>query len=177
MRRTPGRRSKKWCDWQCKARYQHAQLKAAGPTKCTVSFPACQVCDAIFAGRAGGRRTRWATCSDECARLLKNERERQRHATLAEAQQQARLDRKARRRALTKGADAEPFTYVEVFDRDGWVCGLCDGPVDRELKHPDPMCASLDHVVPLSLGGHHVLSNVQCAHLVCNIRKGARSVA
>lgn len=146
-------------------------------TKCAVSFPACLICGAVFSARAGGARYKRATCSDDCFRLWRNEVARQRHATRSPKQAQARLDRKARRRALTKGATAEPFTYVEVFDRDGWMCGLCDEPVDRELKHPDPMCASLDHVVPLSIGGHHVLSNVQCAHLVCNIRKGARFVA
>ncbi|WP_423797180.1 HNH endonuclease [Mycobacteroides abscessus] len=36
------------------------------------------------------------------------------------------------------------------------------------------MSASLDHVVPMSLGGDHLSTNVQCAHLKCNMDKGAR---
>jgi 5-methylcytosine-specific restriction endonuclease McrA len=30
------------------------------------------------------------------------------------------------------------------------------------------MSASLDHIVPVSLGGAHVPGNVQLAHLICN---------
>ena len=174
-----GRKPRKWCSEKCRVRFARktTTTTSARVRSCSVSFPECVACGVVFAARAGGTQYRRATCSAACARIQKNSVERARHASLPPDQVQARLARKAQRRALTKGADAEPFTYVEVFDRDGWICGLCDEPVDRELKHPDQMCASLDHVVPLSLGGHHVLSNVQCAHLVCNIRKGARAVA
>jgi 5-methylcytosine-specific restriction endonuclease McrA len=36
------------------------------------------------------------------------------------------------------------------------------------------MSVSLDHVIPLSRGGNHEPGNVQCSHLACNVRKGAR---
>lgn len=36
---------------------------------------------------------------------------------------------------------------------------------------------SVDHVVPLSLGGTHTLDNIQLLCLPCNIRKGNRSSA
>src|SRR5699024_2990102 len=58
------------------------------------------------------------------------------------------------------------------FDRDGWICGICDDPVDRAMEYPDPMSVSLDHIIPLSKGGSHTPENVQCAHLDCNLRKG-----
>jgi 5-methylcytosine-specific restriction endonuclease McrA len=82
-----------------------------------------------------------------------------------------------RRRALKRGADAEQITNVEVFERDGWVCGLCFEPVDRAVLWPDPLSASLDHILPLSRGGSHTLANVQLAHLGCNVEKGARVAA
>lgn len=79
------------------------------------------------------------------------------------------------RRALTRGApDAEKFDYADIFERDGWVCGICTLPVDRDLKWPHPMSASLDHVTPLSRGGRHSRDNVQCSHLTCNLRKSNR---
>lgn len=78
------------------------------------------------------------------------------------------------RQAKVRGVDAERFEYREVFDRDGWICQLCDEPVDPQLRHPDPMSVSLDHIVPLALSGPHSRSNSQTAHLVCNRRKGAR---
>lgn len=77
-----------------------------------------------------------------------------------------------KRRALKRKLPADDIRPLDVFERDGWVCGICAAPVDRDLQWPDEMSASLDHVVPLSRGGHHVLSNVQLAHLGCNIRKG-----
>lgn len=77
-------------------------------------------------------------------------------------------------RAKKYGVLFERFSKVDVFDRDGYVCGICDDPVDRSLKYPDPMSVSLDHVVPLSRGGGHLFENSQCSHLICNIRKGAR---
>lgn len=82
------------------------------------------------------------------------------------------------RRALTKGApEAEIFVYREVYERDDWLCGICRTAVDETLTWPDPQSASLDHVVPLSKGGTHTLDNVQCAHLVCNLQKGATLAA
>lgn len=79
-----------------------------------------------------------------------------------------------KRYALTRGAsDAEAFDYRAVYERDGWVCGICTEPVDREASWPDPLSASLDHVMPVSRGGTHSPDNAQCAHLICNVRKGA----
>jgi len=36
------------------------------------------------------------------------------------------------------------------------------------------MSVSLDHIVPVSLGGMHSMANVQCAHLFCNLSKNNR---
>ena len=60
-------------------------------------------------------------------------------------------------------------TSVSVLAaRDGTDCGICSEPVDLALKHPEPMRASVDHVVPYSLGGAHDESNLQLSHLRCN---------
>jgi 5-methylcytosine-specific restriction endonuclease McrA len=80
----------------------------------------------------------------------------------------------ATRRARLRAVVAESFDPYEVFERDDWICGLCDGPIDPSAAYPDPMSPSLDHVVPVSRGGVHSRANCQAAHLVCNIRKGAR---
>lgn len=77
----------------------------------------------------------------------------------------------ARRRARRHGAAYEPILHAEVFTRDAWTCGICRTPVDPTLKHPHPMSASLDHIVPLARGGDHLRTNVQCAHLACNLAK------
>ena len=79
-----------------------------------------------------------------------------------------------KRQAIKRGAnplEAEHIVNVDVFERDQWICGICNLQVDQSLKYPNPMSASLDHVIPLSKGGQHTRMNTQCAHLRCNIRK------
>ncbi|MFJ9633822.1 HNH endonuclease [Streptomyces sp. NPDC101175] len=73
---------------------------------------------------------------------------------------------------IESAATAEAFTSIEVYERDDWQCGLCRRPVDPGLAWPHPMSASVDHILPLSQGGSHMLANVQCAHLSCNCAKG-----
>ncbi|MGZ6852480.1 MAG: HNH endonuclease [Mycobacteriaceae bacterium] len=82
-----------------------------------------------------------------------------------------------RRRALKAGATSERFTAREIYERDGWICGICEKPIDRSLTHPDPGSVSLDHIQPLSLGGDHSRANTRAAHLGCNVRRGNRVAA
>jgi 5-methylcytosine-specific restriction endonuclease McrA len=81
----------------------------------------------------------------------------------------------ALRRANLRQGDWEHFSYTEIYERDEWTCGLCREPVDRTLRHPEPMSASLDHVVPIAAGGGHTRDNVQCSHLRCNVTKHKRA--
>lgn len=76
-----------------------------------------------------------------------------------------------RHRAIRRGAGAERFRPIEIFERDGWRCGLCGHRVDRRLRFPDKMSASIDHIIPISQGGSHTRANCQCAHWLCNSRK------
>jgi 5-methylcytosine-specific restriction endonuclease McrA len=79
-----------------------------------------------------------------------------------------------RRRARRAAVPSEDVRPSVVFERDVWICHLCEGPIDRLVVFPDPMSSSVDHVIPLSRGGHHIYSNCAAAHLVCNLRKGSR---
>lgn len=78
------------------------------------------------------------------------------------------------RRATVPGPRIDP---LDVYARDGWVCQLCRSSIDPTLRHPDPRSASLDHLIPLAVGGLHETANCQASHLVCNLRKGARQRA
>ncbi len=84
------------------------------------------------------------------------------------------LAQSRRRRALLLGARSEDFTLDEIAIRDRRRCGICGDVVDLLFRYPDPLTASLDHIVPLSRGGEDTRENIQLAHLRCNIRKGAR---
>lgn len=52
------------------------------------------------------------------------------------------------------------------------VCAICGRPVDMSLKWPHPMSKSIDHIIPISKGGHPSdLDNLQLAHFCCNRQK------
>jgi 5-methylcytosine-specific restriction endonuclease McrA len=80
----------------------------------------------------------------------------------------------SKRRALIRQAGHEPYTEQEIFNRDRWRCGLCGGKVPKKAKAPDPLAASIDHILPISRGGSDTRANVQCAHLACNIDRKNR---
>lgn len=77
----------------------------------------------------------------------------------------------SKRRALKLSSFVEAIDKNVVFESDGWVCRLCGGPIERELRWPDSGFASVDHILPMSQGGLEAYDNVQAAHLRCNRKK------
>ena len=52
------------------------------------------------------------------------------------------------------------------------ICGICGKPVDFSFKNPHPLAPTVDHIIPVSKGGHPSdLSNLQLAHRCCNREK------
>lgn len=126
------------------------------PTSGLATEAICVECGKPFTYRSTTRpRT---VCSIECRR----QRLRPSHRTA-----------KARRRARLKGATVERFTTTAILERDAWRCQLCGRPTKRNALVPHPEAPTLDHIVPLSQGGDHTRANVQCAHFLCNVLKGA----
>jgi 5-methylcytosine-specific restriction endonuclease McrA len=78
------------------------------------------------------------------------------------------------RRALKAGVTIEDFSNFDIFERDLWICQICLDQVDPDLRWPHLQSATLDHVIPLSRGGDHSMSNTQLAHLTCNCQKHTR---
>ena len=101
------------------------------------------------------RRSDAKYCSERCAQ--------DKRGHVNNAQRRIRVD-----------SDLGSFSRWEIYERDKWVCQLCGETVDSELSYPDPKCASLDHVLPLSRGGSHHPENLQLAHLRCNYAAGDR---
>ena len=81
------------------------------------------------------------------------------------------LDDVHRRRARKAGVEVGHVDLVAVAQRDRWRCGICGKKVSPRAE--GARSASLDHIVPLSQGGGHVMTNAQLCHLVCNTRKNA----
>lgn len=106
-------------------------------------------------------------CGDECRKEVKTRRFKEFYRNHPERYQ----DYSAVRRATIKDATVERVEREKVFDRDGWVCHICGGDIDRAAEWPSSECVSLDHVVPLSRGGEHSYANCKTAHWGCNSSK------
>lgn len=74
------------------------------------------------------------------------------------------------RRAERLGLPGCQVLLTYLVKRDHGRCGICHKPV---RAHKGLMRPSIDHIVPLSVGGTHELTNVQLAHYRCNLRKCA----
>jgi len=96
--------------------------------------------------RAAARK--WRRLNPEKARALARGRER-------------------RRRARLRKVAREEFTLYEIYVRDEGICRNCgtECPFYR---------ATVDHIIPLALGGSDTRANVQLAHLTRNQQKGPR---
>lgn len=69
-----------------------------------------------------------------------------------------------KRRALKRGVSHQPYKAEEIFQRDRGICGLCHKKVAKADR-------SIDHILPISMGGADAPYNVQLAHLRCNSGK------
>ena len=72
--------------------------------------------------------------------------------------------RKHKRRALEQGVMHQPYKVGDIVDRDRGVCCLCGKRVAKADR-------SIDHILPLSMGGADAPHNVQLAHQRCNKAK------
>jgi 5-methylcytosine-specific restriction endonuclease McrA len=135
----------------------------------------CAQCGEMF--QASGETVR--CCSGTCGQLLRNAEGRGigqfKTAEDREAARQAMWQRKnRRRRALKRRAKSERYDLAEIAERDGFTCGICSTLVDMLLRRPDRWSPTIDHIVPIFVGGDDTRANVQLAHFGCNSRKGAK---
>ena len=150
-------------DPECQKKRSLKSYLAQHPHRAPGTVFVCRECGMEFTIEYGNKHRVY--CSTTCR--AKYMQKHKTHSPDARARQ-----RHARRARKYSNGPVESISPIDVFRRDGWVCGVCGKKVDRKLKYPDLMSASLDHIVPLARGGTHTLSNVQCAHFICNSHKG-----
>lgn len=125
-----------------------------------LTYSNCHECGALICWKAPK-----AFCSSACSSRGRGR--------LDYARNPERFKRAAhRRRARIKEAFVEDVDATKVYERDKWMCHICGKKVRKKPRFPrDPHMASLDHLIPLDLGGAHSYANVACAHLRCNLKK------
>lgn len=106
------------------------------------------------------------TCSAQC----KERRSAQNHAASS-------AKGKAMRAARLESQPSELVRPIEIYLRDGWRCQICGGQVDKRSKVPHPKAPTMDHIIPVSLGGPHTRQNLRLAHFLCNSKRGNRESA
>lgn len=131
-------------------------------------------------------RGAWSkACSRSCARKLQWDngehpfQKKPRYGVMSADEAEARAfergeNARRRRRARLAGVERDVYTTASIAERDDCICHLCFAVVDMSVKWPDLRSPSVDHVLPLSLGGDDTLENVRLACLGCNLSKGNR---
>lgn len=78
------------------------------------------------------------------------------------------------RRSSGKSFTVSPRARAAIYERDSWVCQLCEYSVDASLDHRHNWAASLDHIIPQSkmLIPDHSPSNLRLVHRMCNSLRG-----
>ena len=120
----------------------------------------CQHCGKEFSGNEHSKY-----CSEKCQRNAYNKINPWRNRESAH-----------RRKARIKKVRVGHVSGNVIYQRDNGKCQICRKMVDITLRHPHPMSASIDHIVPIALGGSHENKNVQLTHLICNMKKGTSAV-
>lgn len=157
------RRDRASCSRECDLAIRRRLARREHPTLTT----ACSECGQPFTYvRYNHERL---TCSDRCDNRRSRRLDPDGHAA-----------RKARRDAILRRqfalGTADLVIPKRVFDRDGWRCWLCGQLVDRHARVPHYGAPTMDHVIPLAMGGEHTYENIRCAHFICNSRRGTKPV-
>jgi len=139
-------------------------------------------------------KNRWAKMDKELSRLKSREWRHNNREHANAYQRNLRKDNprflelhnaaSRRRRARIRGQGYEFYTEVDVLNKYGTNCHLCDMEIDIDAPRSGRSRGALelgweeglhiDHVIPIAKGGPDILDNVRPAHARCNLSKGVK---
>jgi hypothetical protein len=148
-----GQRECRLEDARCRRRSVYNVARAALDPTLTKHCKQCKQPFTVQRMSGTGSRTVCCTCARANARVAKSNNGNHRH------------------RARKAGVPYIHISRASVIARYGRKCWICSKPIPPSA---DDLASSftLDHVVPLSLGGWHDLPNVRPAHHRCNSLRG-----
>lgn len=136
-----------YCNKRCRALYERDAEASQEPRRWYMGW--CIHCGEPFVDNQPAR----IVCSPRCGRRHNKQRG------------------KATRRARMRTAFVAPVHRARIYERDRWRCQICGKAVQQDAEVPHPLAPTIDHIIPLALGGTHEPSNVQLAHFKCNALK------
>jgi hypothetical protein len=149
----------------------------------------CDQCGVIFQPKSKAKgRPPQRFCSLNCA-AQSNQRKRWgsntkyrrngRRLTAAESEhvRMKSLNWARKRRRRLNAAPWDGVLDSAILERDRWMCRAetCLYPsrrISKTRKYPDPRSPSIDHILPLSLGGDDTQYNKRASHFGCNMARG-----
>ena len=158
----------KYCSDECRKqhdrdRFRDFRIRNGHTVSGRVETIICAYCGKVFQRKIVTLVPKY--CSKDCGRKANIEAKPELYSQLKRKARQVRRARKYNNGPVDK------FNDIDVFNRDGWICYVCGEKINQSIKYPDPMCATLEHIVALANGGTHTLDNVSVSHLKCNIEK------
>lgn len=139
----------RYCSVSCRKQYELARKRERnGYTNVIGALFICAICHTLSPRLMGGQ----IYCSHDCKSLVAYRR----------------------RARWSKDQQGMPYTRRSIFERDHWRCQSCWKRVRDNVPLLHPSRSTIDHIVPLSLGGKECASNVHTLCWPCNHAKGAR---
>ncbi|MDO4650606.1 MAG: HNH endonuclease signature motif containing protein [Eubacteriales bacterium] len=124
----------------------------------------CKECGSEFMTECGN--TRSVFCCQSCAE--KHER-RIEHKSVRHKSYMRELKRKREIQISRQTVGA--VSYKRLYQQYHGVCAICGLPVHKDKFIDDNWGGTIDHIIPVSLGGVHGMSNCQLSHRICNSLK------
>lgn len=192
----------KYCSRECAFEHKKAKPKEKKEKVKTICLCICVICNKEFNGTRSDSKYCSDECSKEMNRRKELARSKERHEALGKkcqckqcgiefipkygskhrsfctdlcSKRHGHKQSKRKRKAILKKVEHVPYSDNYIFKRDKWICHLCGEKVDPQYTGNHPMAASIDHLIPISLGGADAPYNVKLAHRKCNMAKGNRS--
>lgn len=159
-----GIKTSAYCSSECRKHSDCRKARARAESKhiSEIKPTVCKNCGNEFMPQYGNKLRKF--CSNKCGIAYARKQYRKKHP-------EKKSEERHRRRARLHGSKMTPIDISAIYQRDNWVCQICGKRVNPNNKYPHPLSPSLDHIIPLSIGGTHEPRNVQLAHFRCNSLK------
>jgi len=170
-------------------------LGEAKPKHCPIHFYNCLICGKLFTSHYKKKKP---ICSDQCLhaydRWYFHEYAIKRHEHITHkrlckycnkefipqygSKKRAFCSSKCLKRwgskqsKIKRGSFNSKRKLMRIYFRDNGICGICHKRISLKNIYPHDLCPSIDHILPVSLGGNHKDDNLRVTHLRCNVSRG-----